>query len=302
MIRIVAALTVILILSLAPRVSGSPLDIAAIEKAAGVKGAWFADEKVYKLTFPRKDLNARIGDLALPPSLLTSWASFKGGNESPAIMMGQVFLSGDELNTAIAAALDAELDVTALNNPFASDEPRVYSLHIAGEGTADKLAAGVRNVMQAIQHSRGNSQSTPKTAPTSGTLSAPALDAIFGARGEITDHVYRIAFGREVAMPCACKAGKEMGVQSFATFFGGDDRATVSGQIACVFGELQPVLKMLRKNGVDITAISNHLDGEAPRMIFVHYASTGRASDLAKSIKAAIDELGKRPDMHQHHH
>ena len=108
----------------------------------------------------------------------------------------------------------------------------------------------------------------------------------------------------EVAMPCACKAGKGMGVGTFFTFTGTDQQAIVSGQFACTYAELQPVLKSLRQGGMNVYAIGNHLDAEAPRLIFVEFYGTGAAGDLAKSLKAALAAQAAGPAgiMEHHHH
>ena len=115
------------------------------------------------------------------------------------------------------------------------------------------------------------------------------------------DHARKIVFGRQVTMPCDCTAGKEMGVNTWAGFRGSDEHAIVDGDFACVYGELQPVLKSLRAHGINIVAIHNHMESEAPRMIFLHYWGVGRADELAKAVKAALDVRPERSE-HEHHH
>jgi hypothetical protein len=111
--------------------------------------------------------------------------------------------------------------------------------------------------------------------------------------------MYKIVIGREVTMPCACTAGKEMGVNTWAGFRGSDRRAIVDGDFACVYGELQPVLKTLRAHGINVVAIHNHMEAEAPRMFFVHYWGVGAAAELARAIRHALDV---RPQNHVHQH
>src|SRR4029079_5247280 len=122
----------------------------------------------------------------------------------------------------------------------------------------------------------------PKPAPSFGhepvpadasSISAKPLDAIFGASGTDKHGMYKIVVGREVSMPCACTAGKEMGVNTWAGFRGSDDHAIVDGDFACAYGELQPVLKSLRGGNINIVAIHNHMESEAPRLIFLHFWS-----------------------------
>jgi hypothetical protein len=231
-----------------------------------------------------------------------------GGREKQAMVMGDIVVFADEVNPAMSAALDAGLDVTALHNHFFYDHPRAFFMHIGGEGTEAQLAAGVRKILDAIKQVRAK---TPQPAPTFGqgpvaadnsSVSAKPLDAIFGAAGTSKDGMYKIAFGREVAMPCACTAGKEMGVQSWAGFRGSDDHAIVDGDFATTYGELQIVLKSLRSHGFNIVAIHNHMEAEAPRMIFLHFWSTGRAEDLARAIKATLDAQSQHAAAPAHDH
>ena len=53
--------------------------------------------------------------------------------------------------------------------------------------------------------------------------------------------------------------------------------------------ELQMVLKKLRGAGINIVAIHQHMIGEEPRIMFLHYWGIGRAEDLAKGVRAALD-------------
>jgi hypothetical protein len=287
------------------------LDVGAIESASAAKGTWIESEKVYKLTFPRDDVKVVVDGQPLPPFMgLTTWFSFMGGREKQAMVMGDVVLFGDEVNPAMSAALDAGLDVTALHNHFFYDHPRVFFMHIGGEGSEAQLAGGVRKILDALKRVRA---ATPNPAPSFGhepigatsSISAKPLDAIFGSTGITKDGMYKTVVGREVAMPCACTAGKEMGVNTWAGFAGTDDHAIVDGDFACAYGELQAVLKSLRGSNINIVAIHNHMEAEAPRLIFLHFWSNGRAQDLARAVKAALDVQHQQhamPHEHEHHH
>src|ERR1043166_4692211 len=90
-------------------------------------------------------------------------------------------------------------------------------------------------------------------------------------------------------MPCGCEVGKEMGVNTWAGFAGSDDNAVVDGDFAVLEEELQPVLKALRKAGINIVAIHQHMAQETPRILFLHYWGKGKTVDLARGVKAALD-------------
>ena len=115
--------------------------------------------------------------------------------------------------------------------------------------------------------------------------------------------MYKVVVGRTVKMPCGCTMGKEMGVNTWAAFAGSDDRAIVDGDFVTFEGELQPVLKALRAAGINIVAIHNHMEGESPKAIFLHYWGWGTAADLARGVKSALDaqaEAAKASPEHNH--
>ena len=101
--------------------------------------------------------------------------------------------------------------------------------------------------------------------------------------------MYKVTIGREVKMPCGCDVGSSMGVNTWAAFAGTPDDALVVGDFAVLEGDLQTVLKTLRGADINIVAIHQHMTGENPRMIFLHYYGRGKALSLAEGVKAAID-------------
>jgi hypothetical protein len=83
--------------------------------------------------------------------------------------------------------------------------------------------------------------------------------------------------------------GNTMGVNTWAAFAGADDKAVVDGDFAMLEPELQSVLKALRRVGINIVAIHQHMTGESPRVMFLHYWGVGPTQALAKGLKAALD-------------
>ena len=123
------------------------LDTAKIEEAAGAKGTLNADEGVFKVTYPRNDAKISVDGTVMPPFMgLTSWAAFMPGVDKEAMLMGDMVLFQDEVNPTMSAALDNGLAVTALHNHFFYDDPKVYFMHIGGEGDAIALAAAVKKI------------------------------------------------------------------------------------------------------------------------------------------------------------
>lgn len=274
------------------------LDTAKIEEVTGLKGPLNEEERVFKVTFPRGDLGITVDGWKMPPFMgLTTWAAFTEGKKEEAMVMGDLVLLQDEVNPVMSTLLDAGLSVTALHNHFFHDDPKAYFMHIEGEGTAEKLATGVRAALDKVKEVRAASARPSKSfggdIPENSAITAAPLTALIGGKPQEKDGMVKFVLGRTAKMSCGCEVGKEMGVNTWAAFAGTDDNAVVDGDFACLESELQPVLKSLRSGGIHIVAIHNHMTMESPRYIFLHYWGRGNAADLATKLKAALDSQSK---------
>jgi len=273
------------------------LNTARIDELTGLKGKMNEKEGVYKVTFPRGDVKVTVAGWQIPPFMgLGTWAAFQGTNDK-AMMMGDTVLFEDEVNDALSAALDNGLQVTALHNHFLFDQPKVYFMHISGEGSADKLAAAVKKVYDTTKAIRGPNAKPGNTfgqhdiekglPPNKNSISAGPLNEIFGMQGEAKDGMVKFTIGRPAKMH-GMTIDKEMGVNTWAAFAGTDENAIVDGDFAVTEDELQPVLKSLLKDKINIVAIHQHMTYEQPRIMFFHYWGRGAAKDLAQAVKGGF--------------
>jgi rhodanese-related sulfurtransferase len=274
------------------------LDTNRIEQITGLKGVWSADEGVFKVSAPRNDVAVKVDEWKMPPFMgLTSWASFLAGKKADTMVMGDMVLFEDEVNSVMSAALDNGLEVTALHNHFFYAEPQVYFMHIGGEGSVEKLAGGVKEALAKIKEIRAANPQPTKSfgggIPEKSAISAAPLAEAFTAKAQEKDGMVKFVFGRVARMDCGCAVGKEMGLNTWASFGGTDDNAVVDGDFACQENELQSVLKSLRGAGINIVAIHHHMIHETPRYVFLHYWGRGKAADLAKAIRIARGEQTK---------
>jgi hypothetical protein len=271
------------------------LDTARIDEVTGLKGAMNQEEGVYKVSAPRTDVKVTVDGTALPPFMgLTSWAAFMADPKGGAMVMGDLVLFEDEIAPVMDALFEKGLSVTAIHNHFVFDQPHVFFMHIGGQESEEKLAAGVKAAFDAVKKVRSASPDIAKSfahpaVPDKSSISADALAAIIGGKPAAKDGMAKFTIGRSVAMPCGCQVGKEMGVNTWAAFMGSDDTALVDGDFVTTDGELQPVLHALRAGGIAVVAIHSHMEGETPKMIFLHYWGVGKAQDLAKTVKSALD-------------
>ncbi len=268
----------------------APFDTSKIEELAGAKGSYNENEGVFKLSMPRSDLSITAAGVRLtPPMGLTSWAAFKHAGQRT-VVMGDMVLLEDQVNPVMSVALDNGLEVTALHNHFLWDSPKVMFMHIGGMGDEASLAAAVGKVLAKIKETSGGKGVVPHAEidPANSTLDPKKIDAVLGTGGDLKDGVYKVTLGRETRMHGEAM-GKTMGVNTWAAFAGSDDKSVVDGDFAMLESELQEVLKALRGAGIDIVAIHQHMSGESPRILFLHFWGVGRTGDLAKGIRAALD-------------
>jgi hypothetical protein len=173
----------------------------------------------------------------------------------------------------------------------------MFYMHVHGHGSAAELARKLKPAIDLI----GKSNAGSTTAPPPGTAPQTALNTtrlveIVGTQGEQTGAVYKFTLGRSdvkvVEMGATINA--RMGLNTWAAFTGTNENAAIAGDVAMLESEVTPVLKALRKNGLDVVAIHHHMIGDRPTIIFLHYWGTGPAEKLATGFKAAVNELGKR--------
>jgi Domain of Unknown Function (DUF1259) len=272
--------------------AAADLNTARIDELTGLKGKMNEKEGVYKVTFPRNDVKIVVDGWTMPPFMgLGTWAAFTG-TENGAMVMGDTVLFEDEVNAAMSAALDNRLNVTALHNHFFFDHPKVYFMHIEGEGAVDKLAGAVRKVYDAAKQIRAASPNpkdsfgTPQL-PLKSSISAEPLNQVLGVTSEVNNGMVKFTIGRP-AMMHGVKIDNTMGVNTWAAFAGSDDNAVVDGDFAVTEDELQPVLKSLLKDKINIVAIHQHMTHEQPRIMFFHYWGRGSAKDLANAVKGGL--------------
>ena len=282
----------VLFTALVPAVLAGGLETARIDEITGLKGKLNEKEGVYKVTFPRNDVKVIVDGWTMPPFMgLGTWAAFTETSDG-AMVMGDTVLFEDEVNAAMAAALDNGLNVTALHNHFFFDQPKVFFMHIEGEGATEKLASAVKKVYDATKQTRATSPKLKDSfgahpLPEKSSITAAPLNEILGMQGESKDGMVKFTVGRPAKMH-GVTIDKDMGVNTWAAFAGSDDNAVVDGDFAVTEDELQPVLRSLLKEKINIVAIHQHMTHEEPRIMFFHYWGRGRAKDLANAVKGGL--------------
>ena len=263
---------------------GYAADLSEVERILGVPGQIQAGAVVF--SFPRSDLKVAVDGDPVPTALgFGSWTAWKVmGNDF--MIMGDLVLLEKEINPVITALAQANINVTALHNHFIGEEPRIMYMHIGGMGPAATLANGLRHALDRT--------GTPRT-PASASAPVLALDTkrieeIIGHPGKAGGGVFKITLGRPGVKMGGVQLTASMGLNTWAAFAGTDERARVAGDVAMTAPEVQKVIRELRKGGINIAAVHNHMLDEAPRIFFLHYWGKGPAEKLAETVHDAFDQ------------
>ena len=269
------------------------LDIATIERVTGKKGKENNGE--YKITIPQNDLNVVVdGFKIIPPMGLGAWAAFTPSAEG-AMVMGDIILTEDDVKPVQQAAIGAGLTISAIHNHFIRNHPNIVYMHVGGSGKTEDMAQKIKTVFDAVQSSRGHNPAESKADSVVTTIDAKILDGILGNKGEWSKGVYKYTIGRPDVklIEHGVTITTFFGFNTWAAWQGTPDHAAVAGDFTMLENEVAPVIKALIENGIEVVAVHNHMVHEQPRIFFLHYWGVGNAEQLAKGLKAALDQTGK---------
>jgi hypothetical protein len=278
------------------------LDPAKITQASGVEAKPQSDG-VVRIGWSRADVPVTVDGVRLPSAAgLGSWAAFAPTGDH-AMVMGDTVVFEDEVDAAMDAAFASGLEVTGLHNHFFHDTPKVFFMHIGGHGEQAKLAGGVKAIWDAIKTVRQR-QSIPGTGfggptPTIGKLDSGAIAKAVGQPAEVNGDVVKVTIGRQGRMHGQA-VGASMGLTTWAAFTGSDKLAVMDGDVIMTAEEVQPVLHALRKAGIHVVALHNHMLDEQPAYYFVHFWGKGGAIELAQGFRRMLDSQNTRPNQTHH--
>jgi hypothetical protein len=283
-----------------------PLDTAAIERIMGLKGK--SNKGEYKVTIPQNDLNIMVDGFKIIPAMgLGTWVAFTP-TANGAMVMGDIVVTETDLKPVQQEIIRQGLTITAIHNHFVRNHPNVMYMHLGGSGNTEAMAQKAKAVLDKVLEVRGGdpSKGTASNETVQNTLDTKQLDAIVGYTAEMSKGVYKYTIGRpdvnlkEHGVPVTTF----LGFNTWAAFQGTPEKAAVAGDFTMLEDEVAPVIKALVENGIEVVAVHNHMVHEQPRIFFLHYWGVGNAEQLAKGLRAALDQTGKQKSsmktgMHQ---
>src|SRR5262245_11160744 len=247
---------------------------------------------VHRYGFPRNDLSVTLDGVTIKPALaLGGWVAFKP-EHGGAMIMGDLVLLETEINPVMAKLIDGGLEITAVHNHLVRANPPTFYMHVGGHGDPATIATVLRDALSASK--------TPLTVPAAASptsmvdLNTAQLDQIIGAKGQSNGGVYQFGVPRrdqviENEMPIA-PAGP-MGLATAINFQPtGDGKAAITGDFVLAGKEVNPVIRALRSNGIEVTAVHSYMPDEHRRLLLLHFWANDDAANLARGIRAALDE------------
>jgi hypothetical protein len=262
-------------------------DWKGVEQALGRSGQLQGDG-AYKFGLPRGDMKVTVDGVQVKPTLaLGSWVAFSSPGPD-AMLMGDLVLAEDEVSPVMLALQENGLQITALHNHVLHETPRVMYMHIAGHGDAVKLADGVKKV---IALTKTPAPAQPPSAPPAVEMDTAAIDQVLGHKGKVNGGVYQVGVPRaEKITDAGMAVPGSMGLATALNFQPtGGGKAAITGDFVLLGSEVNPVIKALRQNGIQVTAVHSHMLQEEPRLFFMHFWANDDAVKLAKGLRAALD-------------
>jgi Domain of Unknown Function (DUF1259) len=271
--------------------SAQAIDWQKVDDALGRKASAVAGD-AHRYGFPRTDLNVALDGVAIKPALaLGGWVAFKSMHDD-AMVMGDLVSLEDEINPVVSKLIENGVEITALHNHLLRANPATFYLHVGGMGDPVKLATAIRT---ALAQSK-----TPLTAPAPSPpppieLDTAQLDQIIGVKGQANGGVYQFGVPRRDSVTQQGTPLTPPGPLGMATGIGfqptGGGKAAITGDFVLTADEVNPVIKALRANGIEITALHSHMLDEQPRLFFMHFWANDDAIKLARGLRAALDKM-----------
>ena len=265
------------------------VDWQKVDDALGRKPAVSGDVRRYG--FPRSDLSVTLDGVTIKPTLaLGGWVAFKPMHDG-AMVMGDLVLLETEVTPVMTKLVEGGLEITAVHNHLLRANPETFYMHVGGHGDPVKMAAVIHDALMA---SKTPLTASPAAAPPAIDLDTAQLDQIMGAKGQNNGGVYAFAVPRRDPVN---EGGMEiapvgpMGVAQGINFQPtGGGKAAITGDFALTGDEVNPVIKALLSNGIEVTAVHSHMLDEQPRLFFLHFWADDDAQKLAKGLRAALDK------------
>jgi hypothetical protein len=262
-----------------------------VEDALGRKGSMQPGD-VFKFSMPRSDLKVTVAGTPIKAGLaLGSWLAFTK-TDNDAIVMGDLVLTESEVEPVMMKLQQEGIEQTALHNHLLNENPRVMYMHVSGHGDAAKLASALKEAL-ALTKTPAAAPAPPSTRQQNLGIDTAQIDKTLGFQGKNSNGIYQFAIPRAEAIhDMDTEIPPSMGTATSINFQPtGNGRAAITGDFVLIGTEVNPVIRALRDNGIQVTALHSHMLTEDPRLFFMHFWANDDTGKLAKGLRAALDNM-----------
>lgn len=274
-----------------------PDHFAAAGQLIGKAGTLNADGS-YRINFPRTDVEFKNSNgMKIEPDLgLATYIAFSGTKDK-SLAVGDFAMLESEIDLVFDALRSGGFEIVALHNHMTAENPRLFFAHFQGIGSTEQFSRTFKKALSLV--GKGQNLAKRKTVTGKKKLDQEALEGLFGAKAQVfPSGVLRFTNPRK-DLSVDIEGQKflpGMGLASWVAFSACECGETMAmGDTCCLRSELQFVIDALRKQGIHITAIHNHILGGNIEVSFLHYESEGEAQSIAKAVKECWSKLGKKP-------
>jgi hypothetical protein len=274
----------------APSIAMAETDWSQVDAAIGKKVTIAGS--VHKYGLPRSDLHVTLDGVNIKPGLaLGGWIAFEPTGRE-AMMMGDLVLTEAEINPVMQSLLANGFEITAVHNHLLRATPATFYMHIGGHGDPVKLATVVRDAL-AQTKTPFEPAATPAAEPPKLSFDAAQVEEALGHQGKNNGGVYQFSIPKAERIQAGGMAvSPAMGTAIAINFEPtGEGKAAISGDFVATAKEVEPLLKALRTNGIEVTALHNHMLDDEPRLFFVHFWANDDAVKLARALRAGLDAV-----------
>src|SRR3984893_11325668 len=292
--RIAALILGVTGMALTVGASAVDIDWSKVDQALGKPGT-NQPGGVHKYGLPRSDLKITVDGVAVKPTLaLGSWIAFMPmGND--AMFMGDLVLTDNEISPVMKRLIDDGIEITAIHNHLLRTSPAVFYMHVGGQGDPVNLAQTLHAGLALSQ--TPFAAPAPAQPPATLDMDTAAIDTALGAKGGINGGVYQVNIPRaesisEDGMTVPPSMGTAIAI-NFQPTAGG--KVAITGDFVLLGREVNPVLRALRNNGIEVTALHSHMIDDSPHLFFMHFWANDDVAKLTRGLRAALDLADVKP-------
>lgn len=268
-------------------VAAQQLNTKGIDQIIGRSGELKGD--VYKIGLPRTDLKITADGEPIKPGLaLGSWMAFKRTGDH-AMVMGDLVLLESEINPVLSKLEDNGIEISAIHNHILNEQPRIMYMHYMGHGDEEKLARAMKDALTLSATPMG---APPAASPTASTFDWSKVQDALRIKGNDRGGVLQFGVPRKEKITTAdgTEVPAFMGTATAINFQPTSKGVAITGDFVLTANEVNPVIRELRKAGIQITALHSHMLDESPRLFFMHFWANDEQVKLARGLRAALEK------------